>query len=353
MRIAQLAPLSESVPPNGYGGSELVVSLLTEELVRLGHEVTLFASADSVTKARLVEVAPTGLRHLQEPRHRWAAYDLTSLIKLREMSREFDLIHNHMGYQALPMLESLQKLVVSTNHNPVKNYCAPVYFAYGSMNYVAISEAYKRLNYPERLNYCATVYNGIDVEKYRPNLAKTRDYLLFIGRIGADKGAREALDFAEQVAMPIKMAGKVDANDREYFERFVLPRIKDGSVDYLGEVTEAEKIVLYAGAVAVIYPINFDEPFGLVMVEAMASGTPVIALDRGSVKELVLDGETGLVDSSIDNLVKRVKAGALDKIKSSACVERVKDQFSKESMSSKYEALYRRVLSRETALASV
>ncbi|MBI5174576.1 MAG: glycosyltransferase family 4 protein [Candidatus Melainabacteria bacterium] len=353
MRIAQLAPLTESVPPTGYGGTELVVSLLTEELVGFGHDVTLFACADSVTGARLVGTASTGLRLSRQPPHRWAAFDITSLVKLKEMSGEFDVIHNHMGYQALPMLASLNVPSVTTNHNPVKDYCAPVYFAYGSLNYVAISESYRQLNYPERINYCDTIYNGIAVEKYQPSVATERRYLLFVGRIGADKGAREAIEFAGRVGLPLKMAGKVDGADQEYFEKFVLPAVQAGLVDFLGEVGEAEKIALYAGAIAVVYPIRFDEPFGLVMVEAMASGTPVIALDRGSVKELVLDGVTGLVDSTLENLVRRFKDGTFEQIESRACIHRARHHFGKQAMARKYEALYQRVLNTDRLPAGV
>ena len=351
MRIAQLAPLVESVPPAGYGGTELVVSLLTEELVRLGHQVTLFASGDSVTKSKLVSVVPDSLRQsVNGLRHRWPAYDLRSLLKLKEMISDFDVVHNHMGYQALPILNTFKCPVVSTNHNPVADYCADVYAAYANLPYVSISESYRALNYPDLLNYVATIYNGIDVEAMPFEDDSSRKYLLFIGRICRAKGTAVAIDIATRLGLPLKIAGKVDVADKEYFENEVKPKLSSYLIEYLGEVSSDEKAKLYAGAIATVYPIDFDEPFGLVMAESLASGTPVIGLNRGSVKEVVSDGRTGIIASSADEIVKRFDE--IRNFKALTCRNRARDLFSKERMVQQYEKLYKRLsLNRGSSLS--
>lgn len=344
MRIAQLAPLIERVPPKGYGGTELVVSLLTEELTRKGHEVTLFASGDSITDARLVSVLPDALRlHEDIPLHRWSAYDLRSLLKLKEMSDQFDVVHNHMGFQALPILSQLGLPIVSTNHNHVADYCTEIYFAYKHLPFISISQAYKRLNHPEELNYIDVVYNGIDLEKftYEPNIE--RHYLLFIGRVSADKGTAAAIDMALKLGLPLKIAGKVDIVDQKYFDEQVKHHLNKDGIEFLGEVTFEEKVRLYMGAKAVLYPINFDEPFGLVMAESLACGTPIVALDRGSVPEVISDGETGIVAKSVEELIERFPE--IDSISAAKCRQRVSSLFSKQRMTENYERIYNRLVS--------
>ncbi len=339
MRIAQLAPLIESVPPTGYGGTELVVSLLTEELVERGHEVTLFGTGDSATRARLVSVAEEGLRKsCADHRYRWPAYDLRSLLTLKEMSCEFDVVHNHMGYPALPFLEALNCPVVTTNHNPISDYCADVYLAFSGLPYVSISDSYRRLNYPNKLNYVATVYNGIDTDRYFSEHKRTRSYLLFVGRISAAKGTSVAIDIAERLGLPIKIAGKIDAADEAYFSNQVKPKLANSNVEFLGEVTEREKVDLYSGAIATLYPINFEEPFGLVMAESLASGTPVLGLDRGAVPEVVKDEETGIIAKTCEELVERFCA--IESITANACRERARQFFGKERMTQQYESVY-------------
>ncbi len=341
MRIAQLAPLAESVPPKTYGGTELIVSLLTEGLVAAGHEVTLFASGDSNTKAQLVSVAQKALRLDDSvPVRRWSAYSLMQLDELEKRLDSFDIVHNHMGYEALSLLKRIQCPSITTNHNPVKDYCAPLFFNYGQLPFVSISNAYRRLNYPDKLNYAATIYNGIDIEPHLngDNGKVPRSYLLFLGRICADKGTAEAIEIAERVGMPLKIAGKVDDADRQYFEHYVKPHLKSPNIEYIGEVGYEQKLKLYAGAIAVVYPIAFEEPFGLVMAESLASGTPVIGFDRGSVSELISDGETGILGKSTDELVNRF--GEISKISADKCRERARDKFSKEQMVAEYIKLY-------------
>lgn len=345
MRIAQLAPLVESVPPKGYGGTELVVDLLTEELVKEGHDVSLFASGDSITSAKLVSIIPESLRLSQDNfRHRWNTYDIRSILTLKKMQDQFDIIHNHMGYLALPFLSEFTTPVISTNHNNVASYCQDLYFEFGHMSFVAISQAYKRLNFPDKINYVDVVYNGIDFDKFvLPEKEKiSRDYLLFIGRISKAKGTACAIDIAIELGMPIKVAGKVDQADISYYEEHVKERLKHPLVDYIGEATLEQKARLYAGAKAVVYPIDFDEPFGLVMVEALAMGTPLMAFDRGSVREIIIDEEVGIVGDTKEELVKRF--GQIEKISAEACINRARENFSKERMAKRYLEVYQQLV---------
>ncbi len=345
MRIAQLAPLVESVPPNGYGGSELVVSLLTEELVKRGHDVTLFASADSVTEARLIPCAPEGLRRASDiPQNRWAAYDLRSLLEVERMQNKFDVIHNHLGCISLPFLRNIDCCNVTTNHNPVADYCASIYLDCGHLPFVAISNSYRQHNYPSSLNYVATIYNGIDLDAFDSKNDGQRDYLLFVGRISQAKGTVEAIRIAKELSIPIVVAGKVDRNDQEYFDSLVRPLLSESGVEYVGEVTMKQKCDLYKGAVATVCPIRFEEPFGLVLAESLASGTPVMALRRGAVAEIVSDSETGIISDTVGELIDRF--GEIENMSSIRCKQRVKQLFSKERMTDQYEALYLRLLSK-------
>lgn len=352
MRIAQLAGNVEKVPPDGYGGTELVVSLLTEELVKRGHEVTLFASGDSRTDARLVSVVDKPLRTADDiPKRRWQAYDILALTRLREMVDQFDIVHNHMGWQALPWAEKFRIPMVTTNHNPVKKYCAPIYMAYKDLNYVAISEAYRKLNYPDDLNYVATIYNGIDTNDFAASPGENGGHangddgdsknLLFMGRICQDKGTAEAIEFAQRVNMPLVIAGKVDSADQVYFEQKVKPQLDNTTIKFIGEVSYGEKIRLYKEAVAVVYPINFEEPFGLVMAEALAAGAPVLAFKRGSVPELLTDKETAIVGTTVDDLVARFPEAR--GISAQACRKRA-EMFSKRRMVDAYFGLYERLI---------
>jgi glycosyltransferase involved in cell wall biosynthesis len=338
MRIAQLAPLVESVPPLGYGGSEQVVSDLTEELVKRGHEVTLFATQDSVTSARLIACAPAGLRRSHIAPTRWPAFDLKALLKLESLEGQFDVIHNHAGYMALPVLRNSRCPAVTTLHNPVKDYCAEIFLTCSDLAYVSISQAFQRLNYPEKLNYVATVYNGINLDSFRYDPTVQRTHLLFVGRVCEAKGTLQAIQIARRLALPIIIAGKVDDNDLEYFEELIKPLIDDPGVKFIGEVTGQEKSSLYSSAIATLCPIAFEEPFGLVLAESLASGTPVMAFRRGAVPEVVSDGETGVVGETVDDLVNRFNQ--VEKIDRAQCRLRVERLFSKESMAEQYESVY-------------
>lgn len=341
MRIAQLASSVESVPPKGYGGIELIVHLLTEELVRRGHDVTLFASGDSVTSARLVSVVDVSLRtggaYLSR---QWPAFEIRTILKLKEMEDEFDIVHNHMGWQALPYLAQMHCPSVTTNHNQVKEYCSQIYLAFKELPYVAISDMHRKLNYAHELNYVATIYNGIDVDRFSADGESNRSYLLFVGRVCNDKGTAEAVEVAHKLSLPLKIAGKIDEADTSYFNERVKPHLSSNR-EYVGEVSHTEKVELYRQAIAVVYPINFEEPFGLVMAEAMASGTPVMAFDRGSVREVLSDGETAIIAKCVDELIDRFPE--IEKISSYTCRKRAIDLFSAQTMVDRYEKLYNRL----------
>lgn len=343
MRIAQLATNVEKVPPDGYGGTELVVYLLTEELVRLGHQVSLFATGDSRTSARLVSVTQKALR--TDKTHNmthWQAFDLRTLMRLEDLQDEFDIVHNHMGWQALPTLKRLRCPSITTNHNPIKDYSIDIYKAHRDLPYVAISESYMRNNCGDELNYAGVVYNGIACDDFGKNADRRRDYLLFIGRLDRDKGAANAIRIARRLGLPLKMAGKVDKNDLDYFNNEVKPLLDEPGIEYVGEVNYQQKIDLYEGAIAVVYPIAFEEPFGLVMAEALASGTPVMALNRGAVSEILQNGETAVVGDSIDDLVNRYDE--VSRIDRRVCMERVREKFCINHMVAGYLEHYERLL---------
>lgn len=342
MRIAQLAPLIESVPPHGYGGTELVVSHLTDELVKMGHEVTLFATADSRTGARLVSTAETGVRAAGIPVHRWSCYELENILSLMRIQSQFDVIHNHLGFYALPFLQNADCAVVSTNHNPIMSYCKNIYFEYSHQPYVSISDAYQRHNFGDRLNYVARVYNGIEVDAFHPVENPRCDYVLFIGRICDAKGTREAIEISKAVNKPLLIAGKIDPADQAYFEASVKDLIDGENVKYIGEVNFAQKLELYQNALAVIYPIKFEEPFGLVMAEALATGTPTFALDRGSVREVLSDKETAVIGSSVEELIGRFPE--ISKLDRRACIDRARSLFDKTRMAEEYVKVYQKLL---------
>jgi len=339
VRIAQLAANVESVPPKGYGGTEVIVNLLTEALVERGHDVTLFASGDSQTKGRLISVVDSSLRTNEKylPRQ-WQSFDIQLLLKLKSMQAEFDIVHNHMGYQALPVLSDLTVPTVTTLHNPIKPYNFPIFKEFKNLPYVAISNAYKQLNYGDLLNYVATIYNGIDLDLYPHPRENARTYLLFLGRICHDKGTREAIAMARTLGIALKIAGKVDEPDRSYFEEVIKPQLNN-SVEYVGEVDHAEKCRLYVGAIALIHAINFDEPFGLTIVESLACGTPVMALARGSIPELLAHGKVAIIAKTKDELLARF--AEIKEISGQDCRNHVEAGFSKECMVQEYERLYR------------
>ncbi|WP_293127981.1 glycosyltransferase family 4 protein [Microcoleus sp. bin38.metabat.b11b12b14.051] len=340
MRIAQIAPLFERVPPPAYGGIELVVSLLTEELVRRGHEVTLFASGDSITSATLESVHPRALR-LDSTVKEYGIYDMMQLSKLYEKAGEFDIIHSHVGCAALSYSRLVKTPTVHTMHGIFTPDNEKMFSLARTQPYVSISNSQRedRLN----LNCVATVYNGIDPATYEFHPQPDNPpYLAFLGRISPEKGAHLAIEIAKASGWHLKMAGKVDMVDREYFEQEIKPHIDGKQIEYLGEANHAQKSVLMGGAVATLFPITWREPFGLVMIESMVTGTPVIAMKLGSTPEVIVQGKTGFLCETVAECIAAIEPSReLDR---SACRQHAIDRFSVKTMVDGYEAVYREIL---------
>ncbi|HXG01854.1 MAG TPA: glycosyltransferase family 4 protein [Candidatus Binatia bacterium] len=341
MRIAQVAPLHERVPPRLYGGTERVVAYLTDELVRRGHEVTLFASGDSETRARLVAPVPRALR--LDP----AATDSLSphvleLGQVFERAGDFDLIHCHVDYLAFPFARLVRTPTLHTMHGRLDlPYLAPLFRHFRDLPLVSISHAQRRPVQHLGLTWAGTVYHGLPLADYPYSPAGGR-YLAFLGRISPEKRVDLAIAVARRVGLPLKIAAKVDPADRGYFEREIRPLLDDPLVEYVGEIGEADKPAFLGGALALLFPIDWPEPFGLVMIEAMACGTPVVARGCGSVPEVVVSGRTGYVVDTLDELADAVKR--VDNLDRAACRRHVEEHFTVERMADDYEAIYRRLL---------
>src|SRR6266436_3354836 len=303
MRIAQVAPLSESVPPKQYGGTERIVSYLTEELVQQGHQVTLFASGDSVTRARLVASCPRALR-LDDQCVDQLAHCMVLLDQVFRQAPTFDLIHFHIDYLHFPLSIRQRVPHVTTLHGRLDiPDLVPVYQTFPSMSVVSISDA-QRTPLPW-LQWQGTVYHGLPEDLYTFQ-ATSGSYLAFLGRISPEKGVEQAIAIARQADRPLKIVAKVDHADLEYFQSVVQPLLDDPLVVYLGEMGERDKNAFLGQAYALLFPIDWPEPFGLVMIEALACGTPVIAYGRGSVPEVLEDGVTGWIVVGHDEAVQAV-----------------------------------------------
>ncbi len=334
MRVAMLAPISWRVPPRHYGPWEQFVSLLTEGLVARGLDVTLFATADSETSARLVGTAPTG--YSEDPGLDVKVWEALHISAVFERAGEFDLIHSSFDFLPLSYSALVETPVLTTIHGFSSERIVPVYEKYnGQTHYVAISDADRH----PRLDYLATIHHGIDLRQFEPGPGDG-GYLLFFGRIHPDKGAVEAVRAAGAAGMPLVIAGIVQ--DREYFEREVEPLVDGERVRYVGPVGPAGRSELLGGAVARLHLVNFEEPFGFSVVEAMACGTPVIATPRGSLPELVRHGENGFLVVSEEEAVAAVEAAkALDRAAVRATAEH---RFSVERMVDEYVQAYGRVV---------
>jgi len=335
MRIAQIAPLAESVPPQFYGGTERIVSYLTEELVALGHEVTLFASADSRTTASLVACAPTALR-LDPTVAEQLPHLLVMLEEVRERAQEFDILHFHVDLLSAQLQRQVPTPSVTTLHGRLDlPDLQPFYRAFADVPLVSISDAQRRPMPP--VNWVRTVHHGLPLDLL-PFQPEPQNYLAFLGRISPEKRPDRAIEIASRSGIPLRIAAKVDKADEAYWREAIEPMVRANPiVEFVGEIGESEKSAFLGNARALLFPIDWPEPFGLVMIEAMACGTPVIAYPCGSVPEVLDDGVTGILTSVAEASAAVAKAAALDRGGVRACFER---RFSVHQMAEAYLQVY-------------
>jgi glycosyltransferase involved in cell wall biosynthesis len=341
MRIAQVAPLYESVPPKYYGGTERVVSYLTEELVRQGHEVTLFASGDSETKARLMAGCPRSLRLYKRFRDQMA-HHYTMLENVFQCATEFDIIHFHVDYLHFPLSRREAVTQVTTLHGRLDlPDLVPLYQEFRDMPVISISNG-QREPLPWA-NWQATVYHGLpaDIYRFRP---EPGSYLAFLGRISPEKRVDRAIEIATRVGMPLKIAAKVDRVDKDYFESVIAPLLRNSLVEFVGEIGDGEKDAFLGDAYALLFPIDWPEPFGLVMIEAMACGTPVIAYRSGAVPEVMEQGHTGFIVHGLEDAVEAVRHVA--QFSRQRCREVFERRFTASRMAHDYVRQFERLIAR-------
>jgi glycosyltransferase involved in cell wall biosynthesis len=341
MRIAQVAPLIESVPPKHYGGTERIVSYLTEELVRAGHDVTLFGSGDSVTSARLIAPTRRSLRKNERCKDPMAQ-EVILIDHVVEHASEFDVIHFHTGYLHFAVSRYLPVPHVTTLHGRLDMHdLVCVFDRFRDVPVISISNA-QREAIPWA-NWQATIYHGLpnDLFRFYP---RRGDYLAFLGRISPEKGADRAIEIAKRVDMPLKIAAKVDRADRRYFERVVEPLLNDPHVEWVGEISDQQKNEFLGNACALLFPIDWPEPFGLVMIEAMACGTPVIAYKSGSVPEVMEDGITGFVVRELDEAAQAI--GRVADLSRERCREVFEKRFTASRMADDYMEMYDQMVRR-------
>jgi glycosyltransferase involved in cell wall biosynthesis len=340
MKIAQVSPIFESVPPKAYGGTERVISYLTEELVRQGHEVTLFAAGDSVTAARLVSSIPQSLRpDMVQPN--WLAYHTMQMDQVAQRAHEFDVIHFHTDYLHFPLARALRKPYLTTLHGRLDlPELAPLYRHFDTVPLVSISNN-QRTPLPWA-DWRETVYHGLppDLYSFRPSHG---NYFTFIGRVSPEKRVDRAIEIAEHCDMPLIIGAKIDKADELYFKERIKPLLRNPRIQFVGEVSEREKRELLENASALLFPIDWPEPFGLVMIEAFSCGTPVIAYRHGSVPEIMEDGVTGFIVTNQDEAIRA--AQQIDTIDRKGCREAFERRFTAAHMAENYLRVYRRLLS--------
>ncbi|MGE8944112.1 glycosyltransferase family 4 protein [Leptospira interrogans] len=342
MKIAQIAPLIESVPPRLYGGTERVVSYLTEALVAQGHDVTLFASTDSMTDAELIPCAEKALRlnaAVKDP----IPYYMIMLDRVREMEKEFDILHFHIDQFHFPLFRHMANRTVTTLHG--RQDLADLkylYEAFPEMPLVSISNA-QRQPIPG-CNFAATIHHGLPSTLLEPTYNPRGGYLAFLGRIAPEKGVDRAIEIARASGLPLKIAAKIDRVDREYFEEYIKPMLDQPGIEFIGEIDDIGKARFLGEASALLFPINWPEPFGLVMIEAMACGTPILAFENGSVPEVIDDGITGSIVTSTEEAPRALrKVLSLDRRK---VRQRFDERFSSARMARDYVAIYEKILSK-------
>jgi glycosyltransferase involved in cell wall biosynthesis len=340
MRIAQIAPLYERVPPRFYGGTERVVSYLTEELVRQGHEVTLFASGDSETSAKLVRCSDVALRLnpiVVDP----LPYHMIMLEEVRRNADHFDILHFHIDFLHAPLVQGFADRTVTTLHSRLDlPHSMPFYKFFHELPLIAVSDGQR--SYLPSANWAGTVHHGLPRELLPFQPKATDEYLAFLGRIAPEKRPDYAIEIAASSGMPLKIAAKVDRADQAYWEGKIRPMVKaHANVEFIGEINEYEKASFLGEAAALLFPVDWPEPFGLVMIEAMSCGTPVVAVKRGSVSEIIEDGVSGFVVDTFDQAVAAVKRiASLDRRKVRAAFEQ---HFTAERMARDYVAIYQAI----------
>jgi glycosyltransferase involved in cell wall biosynthesis len=339
MRVAQVAPLFESVPPQRYGGTERVVSYLTEELVRQGHTVTLFASGDSTTSGELVPICPRSLR--LHPDHDPIAEHILMIERVFKEADRFDIIHAHIDYLHLPVMRRHPSVpVLSTLHGRQDlASAARLYREFPEVPVVSISDAQRE---PLRwLNWRGTVHHGLPKDLHFGRFEPGK-YLAFLGRISPEKGVEMAIEIALRAGMPLRIAAKVDCADREYFRAVVAPLLERPGISFVGEIGEADKGEFLGNAAALLFPIDWPEPFGLVMIEALSCGTPVIARRCGSVPEVLEDGVNGYIIDDVEGAVRAVES--LSRLARRACRRTFEERFTSARMAQDYLAIYRSLM---------
>lgn len=346
MRIAEVAPLAETVPPARYGGTERVVSYLTEELVRQGHDVTLFASGDSHTTARLLAPRPRAQR-AREHSMDSLPYEVLMLEQVCQHADEFDVIHFHTDFVHFPLARRESFTAVTTPHGRLDiPSLAPLYREFGELPLVSISDAQRR-PLPEA-NWQATIYHGLPPDLYRVQPSKG-EYLAFLGRLSPEKRVDYAVEVAKRTGMPLKVAAKVDPADEEYYRAIARPVMNHPLVEYVGEIADHEKQEFLGGAHALLFTIDWPEPFGLVMIEAMACGTPVVAHRRGSVPEVIDEGVTGFIVDDLDHAAAAVER--VGGIRRRQCRQVFEARFSAGRMARDHVAVYQRLAESHRVLA--
>jgi glycosyltransferase involved in cell wall biosynthesis len=335
LRIAQIAPLYESVPPKLYGGTERIVAYLVEELARRGHQVTLFAAGNSTVNVPLWPGVPKSLR-LSGLDHLGAMFHLPMLSEVYDQAARFDIIHSHVDCLSFPLARLAQVPTVSTMHGRLDiKELLPIYRHYKDQPVISISHDQRR-PLPE-MNWAGTVYHGLPRNLLKFS-SEPGDYLAFLGRLSPEKRPDLAIEIARRSGIPLKIAAKIDRADREYFDTVIRPLLSAPGIEFIGEINEAQKQDFLGGALALLFPVDWPEPFGLVMIEALACGTPVIARPCGSVPEVLRHGISGFIESSVDDLVDAVHK--VHDISRRTCRDEFERRFTAEAMADNYEQVY-------------
>lgn len=343
MKIAQIAPPIERIPPQKYGGTERIVSTLTEELVKRGHKVTLFASADSQTSAELIPTIKKPLRELAPGDvKQWHLQTMLHLSKGYSMHQEFDIIHDHTGFYGASYANCVSTPTVITLHGALTKHAIKAYSQHTKAHLVTISNA--QASYAPFLNYTGNVYNGLDMTHY-PYSPNHKGYLLNVGRICPEKGTAEAIQIALKLKMTLIIAAKLDTHvNGEYFEKHVKPYL-GGKIQWIGEVNEQERNKLYSEALCLIHPVTWPEPFGLTLIEAMACGCPVVASNIGSIPEIISHNKTGFIANDISEMASYIQK--VDTLSRYQCRSKVLKRFSASQMTDDYELIYYKILQQQ------